>query len=105
MYAVNGLFGKLLNLTYEEVILDLVRTKCSLSQFCYMVYSVFSCVISTALKSVGQLTACECVWSPLQTTLFLSVNATVWSVGCDATLLTGWDVRNTSMTDRTIVFF
>ena len=28
IHAVNGLFGKLLNLAYEEVILDLVRTKC-----------------------------------------------------------------------------
>ena len=34
--AVNGLFGKLLNLASEEVILKLVRAKCRpLSQFCH----------------------------------------------------------------------
>jgi len=34
--AVNGLFGKLLNLA-KEVILELVRAKCIPIQFCYMV--------------------------------------------------------------------
>jgi len=32
--AVNGLFGKLLSLASKEVILELVRTKCT-PQFCY----------------------------------------------------------------------
>jgi len=32
--AVNGLFGKLLNLASEEVILELVRTKCTQILFC-----------------------------------------------------------------------
>ena len=34
--AVNGLFGKLLNLAFEEVILELVLEP-NVSQFCYMV--------------------------------------------------------------------